>query len=235
MIRLALLTRGKEQLVRILIGALLTLTCGVSGGATTIPAFPGAEGFGANTVGGRGGKVIEVSNLNDSGAGSLRAALTASGPRIVVFRTGGSITLLSQIKIIEPYLTVAGQSAQGGGITVRNDPSNIQTPLRILTHDVVIRYIRTRPGPSAALSGDLDAFDIDSGYNIVVDHCSFSWATDEVLTFGWSGSLPRPHDVTIQWSIVSEALNHSTQIGKNPAKDCISMKAAIIFRCIIIC
>jgi pectate lyase len=194
------------------------MTGGVLGGTKLIPAFPGAEGFGANSVGGRGGKVIEVTNLNDSGAGSLRAALTASGPRIVVFRTGGTIKLLSQIKITNPYLTVAGQTAPGGGIAVRNDPSSTQTPLRILTHDVVIRYIRSRPGPSKELSDDLDALDIDSGYNIIIDHGSFSWATDEVLTFGWSGDLPRPHDVTIQWSIIAEALNHSTQKEGKPGK-----------------
>jgi pectate lyase len=128
----------------------------------------------------------------------------------VVFRTGGTIKLLSQIEISNPYITVAGQTAPGGGITVRNDPSNLRTPIRILTHDVIIRYIRSRPGPSTELSGSLDAFDIDSGYNIIIDHSSFSWATDEVLSLGTSGSLPRARDVTIQWSIIAEGLSYST-------------------------
>lgn len=168
-----------------------------------IPAFPGAEGFGANAVGGRGGKVIEVTNLSDSGPGSLRAALQAAGPRTVVFRVGGTIVVKSKMTVSNPYLTVAGQTAPGGGITLRNDPANGKMPLLIDTHDVVLRYLRIRPGPSRNDSGNLDAMDIGS-YNIIVDHCSFSWATDEVLTSGGG------HDVTIQWSIISEGLNNST-------------------------
>ena len=83
--------------------------------APVIPAFPGAEGAGAQTVGGRGGRVIEVTNLDDSGPGSLRAAVEATGSRIVVFRIGGTIRLQSPLKIKEPYITIAGQTATGGG------------------------------------------------------------------------------------------------------------------------
>jgi hypothetical protein len=83
--------------------------------AAQLPAFPGAEGFGAKTPGGRGGRVIEVTNLNDSGAGSLRAAVEASGPGVVVFRTGGTLTLNSSLTVTNPYLTIAGQTAPGGG------------------------------------------------------------------------------------------------------------------------
>ncbi|MFQ5924112.1 MAG: hypothetical protein ACE5M4_14840, partial [Anaerolineales bacterium] len=111
-----------------------------------LPAFPSAEGFGANSVGGRGGRVIEVTNLNDSGSGSLRAAVEASGPRIVVFRIGGTITLQSTLKITNPFITIAGQSAPGGGITLKSSPSYGDETLAIQTHDVIIRYIRVRSG-----------------------------------------------------------------------------------------
>lgn len=174
--------------------------------ASSVPAFPGAEGFGANSVGGRGGRVIEVTNLDDSGPGSLRAAIEADRPRTVVFRVGGTIELQSGLEITNPFITIAGQTAPGGGITLRNDPSNADTSLKIETHDVVIRYIRSRPGPSTELHGTLDAITIGNQeggtYNVIVDHSSFSWATDEVVN-SWYDA----HDITIQWSIVSEGLH----------------------------
>jgi len=177
----------------------------------SIPAFPGAEGFGATTIGGRGGRVIEVTNLNDSGPGSLRAALVASGPRIVVFTIGGTIELDSSIEIINPYLTIAGQTVPGDGITLRNSPKNAHTPLKIETHDVVVRNIRSRPGSNTTETGTLDAITISSKsgnmYNVVVDHCSFSWATDEVANIYYAA-----HDVTVQWCIISEALDCATHV-----------------------
>src|SRR5215468_3239390 len=106
----------------------------------TIPAFPGAEGFGANTPGGRGGKVIFVTNLDDSGPGSFRAACDAEGPRIVIFRVSGLISLASPITVKNPFLTIAGQTAPGDGICLRNFTFNIAT------HDVVVRYLRSRLG-----------------------------------------------------------------------------------------
>jgi pectate lyase len=172
-----------------------------------VKAFPTAEGFGANTPGGRGGRVIEVTNLNDSGAGSLREALTASGARIVVVRVAGTISVKSQIAVTSPYLTFAGQTAPGDGITVRNDPGFSKTPIKIATHDVVIRYLRVRTGApqfSSLDTGNTDALDPAGAYDTVFDHCSFSWSTDEVFTSGDS------HDFTIQWSIISEGLNHAT-------------------------
>ncbi|MGR8934312.1 MAG: pectate lyase family protein [Gammaproteobacteria bacterium] len=187
---------------------------GFSGSAAALPAFPGAQGFGTQTPGGRGGRVIEVTNLNDSGSGSLRAALEASGARTVVFRIGGTIVLKSQIKIKYPYITVAGQTAPGGGITLRNTSDNTSTPIRILTHDVVIRYIRSRPGPNKPRSDKLDALAIGTGYNIVIDHVSTSWGTDEVLSTGSYKSTPKPHDITIQWSIVAEGLGTDSSAGK---------------------
>ena len=112
--------------------------------ALPLPAFPGAEGYGALARGGRGGRVIEVTNLNDSGPGSLRAAVNASGPRIVVFRVGGTIELKSDIIIRgedQAYLTIAGQTAPGGGILLKK-----YGLLLINTHDIVVRHIRVRPG-----------------------------------------------------------------------------------------
>jgi len=176
----------------------------------SLAAFPGAEGFGAGTVGGRGGAVIEVTNLNDSGAGSFRACAEASRPRTCIFRIAGWIVLDSPVWVSSPYLTVAGQSAPGR-VGLRNDPGNRGSSLVVKTHDVVIRYLTIRPGPSAAASGNVDALtisDIDmdnSTYNVIVDHCSLSWATDEVLNTWYAA-----HDITIQWSIISEGLRNST-------------------------
>jgi len=161
-----------------------------------LPAFPGAEGFGTNTIGGRGGKVIMVTNLNDSGSGSLRAALEASGPRIVAFRTGGTISLSSPIIINNPYVTIAGQTAPGDGITIRDKRITINT------HDVILRGLRFRPGP-AAIDG-LEVAGKSTVYNVVVDHCSMSWAIDENLSTWYN-----PKDVTFQWNIISEGLNGS--------------------------
>lgn len=177
-----------------------------------LPAFPGAEGFGAASVGGRGGKVIEVTNLNDRGAGSFRAALEADGPRIIVFKVGGTIELDSSLKIENPYVTIAGQTAPGDGITLKNSANNPdpEAPLKIKTHDVVLRYISSRPGSSKADTGNIDALNIIEGsssevYNIVVDRTSLSWSTDEVTSV-----VNQVQDVSIQWSIIAEGLEDST-------------------------
>ena len=122
-----------------------------------VPAFPGAEGFGANTVGGRGGRVIKVTNLNDSGAGSLRAAVTASGPRIVVFEVSGIINLQSVLRINNPNITIAGQTSPGG-ILVTGNMTLIETS------EVIVRHMRFRVGSHG--SGDkeqLDSLDIWGG------------------------------------------------------------------------
>jgi pectate lyase len=171
-----------------------------------IRAFPGAEGFGAAARGGRGGRVIEVTNLRDHGPGSLRAALTADGRRTVVFRVGGTIRLRSQIRITEPYLTIAGQTAPGGGIAIRNDPADSEAPVVIETHDVVVRFLRVRPGPSEQPSCCLDALEVGRGARrVIIDHCSFSWAVDELLD-AWYDA----REITVQWSILAEALDRSS-------------------------
>ncbi|HLO18817.1 MAG TPA: hypothetical protein VK206_28555 [Anaerolineales bacterium] len=172
----------------------------------SVVAFPGAEGFGAQSAGGRGGKVIEVTNLNDSGTGSLRACVAATGPRICVFRIGGTITTLSEIDVKNPYLTVAGQTAPGGGITLRASQDYTGEPFVISTHDVVVRYVRFRAGASATPNSSRRSLTVNTGaYNVILDHCSFSWATDQPLLL-----IDGAHNVTVQWSIVSEALANST-------------------------
>jgi len=195
------------MLIRCFLRAVAAIgVCGVTSQAQALPAFPGAEGFGSSTPGGRGGKVYLVTNLNDSGAGSFRAACSAEEPRIVVFRVGGTIVLETGIYIKNPYITVAGQTAPGGGIALRNDPSNGDAPLRISTHDVIVRYLRVRPGASRTPSSNVDGIGIEHGAaRVVIDHCSLSWATDETFQL-WSD----PHDITLQWSFVTEALHKST-------------------------
>jgi hypothetical protein len=171
--------------------------CAVVCDGRDIPAFPGAEGFGSTTPGGRGGKAVLVTNLNDAGPGSLRAACGAKGPRIVIFRAAGIIDLQSPLEIREPYITVAGQSAPGDGICLRG------YNLEIRTHDVVVRFLRSRPGASSGKEVDAISVAGDSR-NVVLDHCSASWSVDEALSP--SGGIA---DVTVQWCIISEALNHS--------------------------
>ena len=173
-----------------------------------LAAFPGAQGFGATTPGGRGGAVIQVTNLNDRGPGSLRACLEHSGPRVCVFRVGGTIELESRLEIEDPYVTVAGQTAPGGGITLKSSPSNQRGLVNIKpeAHDVIIRYIRIRPGPGLPPNA-LDALVI-SAHHVVIDHVSSSWAVDENMSTHSSDA----HHITIQWSILSEGLHNSVHI-----------------------
>jgi pectate lyase len=160
-------------------------------------AFPGAAGFGAFAQGGRGGDVYHVTNLEDSGAGSLREAIdSAVGPRTIVFDVSGTIELNSRLNIDNPYLTIAGQTAPGDGITLKNHG------LAILdTHDIILRYLRLRPGDSAGAENDSLA--IYGSHDVMVDHVSASWAVDEnVDTY-------QSTNVTVQWSIISEGLHDS--------------------------
>jgi pectate lyase len=177
--------------------------------AASLPAFPGAEGYGTNTPGGRGGEVCKVTNLDDSGAGSLRACVEASGPRTVIFRTGGTIDLESRLEVHNPFLTIAGQTAPGDGITLRMAPgsSTDKGTMQIETHDVVIRYLRFRPGDNGHGDDSHDALQIYKAgvYNIVADHTSFSWAIDENVN-----TYDESHDITVSNSIISEALSNST-------------------------
>jgi pectate lyase len=166
---------------------------------SAIPAFPGAEGFGSRTKAGRGGKVIEVTSLADGGPGTLRAALASPVPRTIVFRVGGTIALKSQLSIDHPFVTVAGQTAPGDGILLKN------AGLVVSTHDVLIRHLRIRPGNEGATDPENnDAIMLLGAANVVVDHVSASWGEDETVST-WAGA----HNVTLSWCIVSEALDKS--------------------------
>jgi len=166
-------------------------------------AFPGAEGAGQYAQGGRGGAVYKVTSLEDSGDGTLRAAVEAKGARTVVFDVSGTITLKTPLKIENPQITIAGQTAPGDGITLRAQP------LIIAADDVIVRYVRSRLGDSGAQA---DAMTVTKGRNIIIDHVSASWSTDEALSLSSRFNPPENgfYDVTVQWSIISESLDRST-------------------------
>jgi hypothetical protein len=166
-----------------------------------ITAFPGAEGFGAYAKGGRGGDVYTVSNLDDSGTGSLRHAIeSAKGPRTIVFAVSGLIKLKSSIDIDKDYITIAGQTAPGDGICLRDDC------FKINANHVIVRYIRSRLGSKAGKESD--AISVSGGHDIILDHCSASWSVDECFSCS-TGEKGKIDNVTVQWSIIAEALHKS--------------------------
>ncbi|MEX0332616.1 MAG: glycosyl hydrolase family 65 protein [Puniceicoccaceae bacterium] len=183
-------------------------------GSPEIPSFPGAEGAGGLTPGGRGGRVLFVTNLQDRGPGSFRAAVEAAGPRIVVFRVSGRIQLESPVEIEHPYLTVAGQTAPGDGICISGETVSINA------EHVIIRYLRFRRGSLERRDDALNA--VHSPGNVIIDHCSFSWGLDENVSLyrymvpdGEGGFIKKPiENLTIQWCISSEGLNlHNHAFG----------------------
>ncbi len=188
-------------LVTIVLTAALAVALRSSSAVEPLPAFPGAEGGGAGTRGGRGGKVLIVTNLNDSGPGSLREAVETKGPRTVVFAVSGIIHLQSPLRITEPFITIAGQTSPGDGICIRGHTTEINT------HEVILRYLRFRRGNLK------DRNDALGGYpqrNVIIDHCSASWGLDENISlYRWmDGNKKMPtENLTIQWCISSEALN----------------------------
>ncbi len=171
-----------------------------------IPAFPGAEGGGMYSFGGRGGKVYVVTSLEDSGPGTFREACEAAGPRIVVFNVSGVIKLRNRIVVQAPYITIAGQTAPGDGVCISGNT------VEIGTHDAVIRYMRFRRGATDV--GDRnDGLGGDPIGNIIVDHCSCSWGFDENVSMyrhmysppDGSKDLKLPTcNITIEWTISSE-------------------------------
>ncbi|WP_321480014.1 polysaccharide lyase [uncultured Bacteroides sp.] len=188
-----------------------------------IPSFPGAEGGGMYSFGGRGGKVITVTNLNDRGPGSLREACETGGARIVVFNVAGVIRIKTPIIVRAPYITIAGQTAPGDGVCLAGESFWVNT------HDVVVRHMRFRRGETNVGRRD-DAFGGNPVGNIMIDHCSCTWGLDENISFyrhmfnpgkGYDEVKLPTVNVTIQNTISAKALdtyNHafgSTLGGEN--------------------
>ncbi len=174
-----------------------------------IPAFPGAQGGGMYSFGGRGGKVIIVTNLNDDGPGSFREACETAGPRIILFNVAGIIRLTDRIRIRAPYVTIAGNTAPGDGVCIAGNTVELET------HDIIIRHMRFRRGATDARDRN-DAFGGNPIGNVMIDHVSASWGLDENMSMyrhmysppegGPDLKLPTVN-ITIQYSIFSEGLN----------------------------
>ena len=160
-------------------------------------AFPGAQGFGRFATGGRTGSVYHVTNLNDSGSGSLRDAVSQPN-RIIVFDVSGVIRINSRL-VFKSNLTIAGQTAPGEGITVYGDGMSCSGAT-----NVIMRYMRFRMGTVG--TKDADCAGLANGGNIIFDHCSFAWGQDENFSINWDNKGTAPHDVTIQNSIVGQGL-----------------------------
>jgi pectate lyase len=181
-------------------------------------AFPGALGWAAPTPGGRGGAILRVTNLNADGPGSFRAAVETKGPRIVVFEVGGVIDLGAKtLTAREPFLTIAGQTAPSPGVTL------IRGGIDIAAHDVIVQHIRVRPGTAGGAyrkGPDFDSISTATGaYNVIVDHCSLTWGTDENLSASggrFTGATPAEwragssHDITFSNNIIAESLAVAT-------------------------
>ncbi|MBQ7716480.1 MAG: pectate lyase, partial [Prevotella sp.] len=172
---------------------------GVTAAQAQAPAFPGAEGHGRYVTGGRGGKVIHVTNLNDSGTGSLRAAVSGSAKKIIVFDVGGVIELKSDLKIGE-NTTILGQTAPNPGITLRYFTVRPGTNENNNNANIIIRFIRIRRGQEKDVNDGADATWQRRNKNIIFDHCSFSWSIDEIASFYDNQNF------TMQWCTLGEAL-----------------------------
>lgn len=204
------------------LAGIATFVLGFSATSSAVEAFPDAEGYGRFALGGRGGRIIQVTNLNDAGPGSLRACIEASDPRVCVFRVGGVIRFTTTPPVIKsPYLTIAGQTAPGGGILLAHTGGATGlTPIVVKnTRDVVIRHVRVRLDKIGAVAGSNDAFTIEGSHDVIIDHVSGSWALDENIN-----GYAQNDNVTISWSIFAEglrphdkcALLGSNKTGSNP-------------------
>jgi pectate lyase len=172
-----------------------------------LPAFPGAEGFGAASIGGRGGRVIKVTNLDPSGPGSLQEACETPGPRIVVFEVSGVIR--GDINIKHPRITVAGQTAPGAGITIEG---MLKNPYRIKPdlHDVTIRHLRVRPRPNAGKrDASHDGIQLTYVDRLILDHVSVAWSSDENI------DVCNSRNLTVQWCSIEESDTEGHEKGQH--------------------
>ena len=186
--------RYQLQLNVCLIAAIWTACAATAMATDNLPAFPGAEGFGAIAKGGRGGRVIKVTNLDASGPGSFQAACAEAGPRIVIFDVAGVIR--GDVAIRHSNITVAGQSAPSPGITlVGRLLARPQEGERL--KDVVVRFLRVRPPPTSGHTGD--AVQLPHSERVILDHLSLSWANDEMI------DIIHSSEVTVQWSTIEES------------------------------
>src|SRR5262245_20618720 len=175
---------------------LAALWLSASAAEAQLVAFPGAEGAGKFAVGGRNGDVYVVSNLNNSGAGSLRQGIDTApaAGRMIVFSVGGTIDLLTDLNITRPNITVAGQTAPGG-ITLAHRALSISN-----TNNIIVQHIAVRPGDfyTAPTVYEPDSIGVVNSNNVILDHVSASWSTDEVLSVTHAST-----NVTVQWSLVT--------------------------------
>jgi hypothetical protein len=196
-----------------LLRLVLLALCTLAPAPAFAQAFPGAVGWAAETPGGRGGRIIRVTNLDASGPGSFRAAVEARGPRIVVFEVAGVIDMgLTTLTISEPFLTIAGQTAPSPGITI------IRGGIDIRANDVIVRHLRIRSGVSgqALRSGwEADGISTVAARNVIVDHCTITWALDENLSASsprFTGTTPEEwrrgtsHNITFSYNVLAEGL-----------------------------
>jgi pectate lyase len=180
----------------ILIVLITGLAAAIISAPSPLPAFPGAEGYGSFTPGARGGTVYEVTNLDDSGPGSLRDAVS-QGNRTIVFRVSGTIDLKRPLRVAQPFITIAGQTAPGDGICLRN------YTFQISTHDVIVRFIRSRLGDVSRQEDDSISI-LHGCKDIILDHCSATWSVDEGISTSGNDS-----NITVQWCLIAEALDSS--------------------------
>jgi pectate lyase len=181
--------------------AALSLAPGV---VAALPAFPGAEGFGAIATGGRGGSVIKVTTLNATGPGSLQEAIDAPGPRIIVFDVSGVID--GDITITHGDVTIAGQTAPGGGVTIKG---RLLGEYDASVQNMILRFLRVRPVYDGSAGDQFDAAQLSLNSRVILDHMSIAWGVDETV------DLYEADDVTVQWSTIEESATQGHPEGEH--------------------